>query len=269
MNPDGLLKALATSATKRGSLGEYITENYNNSGYTVVALGTEFPCGDQNGGHTYIPWVSGAFQSWGDGIGPWVVEYHTTSVNFWNLVQLYNPVAVMTFSRSNNDNDWILEKIVSNLPHNSWSTDFASKQPDIGGDCSDPAKMATRPNAPNNPITNNPPDTTTSAFVASGNPTGTRTVPAAVFTLQQSIATALTTQFPGGQVVPVTGHQMGVDPGDQYVSAYTGYLATWYQSAYSASCKAGFHTHVGFAITLANAQAAFATQLTTLINWLP
>lgn len=67
---------------------------------------------------------------------------------------------------------------------------------------------------------------------------------------------------------PVFDTQFQGVPSDNYVSGFTGYHAVWYNAWKSDSCKAGWHTHVDYGITVANASKAIKLQLEELIKWL-
>src|SRR5690606_13124096 len=88
--PDGMLNQF--KSTKRGTLGEYIIDDYEDTGYTIVTIATEFP---GQGGYT-----PGVNKDWKGGMGFWQVDYLLTSYTFWKLMDKYTPIAVMTTSRN-------------------------------------------------------------------------------------------------------------------------------------------------------------------------
>ncbi len=79
-------------------------ENYKDSGYDVLAKSPTFPK-DPPGG---IP-------DWGQGQGDLEVDYYDTSEDFWAIVAQYRPIAIMSFSRGDNNKSWELENAARNL----------------------------------------------------------------------------------------------------------------------------------------------------------
>ncbi|MEZ4871323.1 MAG: hypothetical protein R2827_03560 [Bdellovibrionales bacterium] len=79
-------------------------ENWEGRGYNIYAFFSEF------GPDT--PQGVGAFQ----------VDYQATSNDFWNIVPLYSPVAVLSFGRSSANKDWEIEMVTRNLTY--WNPDF-------------------------------------------------------------------------------------------------------------------------------------------------
>ena len=230
-------------------MGEYIIENYKDSGYRVVTIATEFP--DRPKSTT----------NWGGGTGFWTVDYPLTSYTFWELMKAYTPCAVMTTSRNKADKRWVLEIGATNLPRESWFRGLpwnTERPPYVGGSNSDPAL----PNAGCHPKPGNPPDATVEQHTA-------RHVTPAVGVLQQTIIDALNKKFAADRLFAVKGAQVQGAPSssDTYVSSFAGYHAVWYDS-WSAGCRAGWHTHVGYDISTATAAKAMKLQLRELIRWL-
>jgi hypothetical protein len=257
--PDGMLNQF--KAMNRGMLGEYIIDNYQQSGYRLVTIGAQFPSDPPP---VYRPGVN---TNWGGGTGSWQVDYPRTADSFWSLMNTYTPVAVMTCSRTGPNKQWRLEIGSTNLAQASWDVMPAwnvGRPPYIGGGAGDPAA----PNAGRMAIAGNPPDTT----IAAGTVRNAKAGVTGANSLQAAIKTALDAAFPmqpGGRAVeanPALGPQ-GPAP-DDYVSAYCGYLAVWYSIWRGNACKAGWHTHVGYNIALADASRAVQIQLSQLITWL-
>jgi hypothetical protein len=196
---------------------------------------------------------------WGTGAGDWQVLYHKTSSMFWNLVEAHNPVAIMTFSRGyappSTLATWLLEKGATNLPNATWILDDNNNRPYVGGGLDDFAAQAGRPNASHSPTSGNPPDTTLTEndarLVVSG------------------VLDAIQTAVSATDVVTCTidSDNMGINTGDQFVSAYIGYHGVWYQQ-FVDNCQVAFHTHVATNICTDNALTAFRAQLNALITWL-
>ena len=198
---------------------------------------------------------------WGGGAGFWQVDYPMTSFTFWTLMQMYTPIAVMTTSRRTNDTVWLLEIGSTNLPQSGWSVGLDwnnGRPPYIGGS---PIDFAL-PNMNQAPRAGNPPDATRNQGVA-------LQVPAAVNALQVTIVNALGAAIPAANLTPMQAAAVQGTAPDNYVSAYAGYHAVWYQAwRGNPLCKAGWHTHVGFNIALATATSAIRIQLDQLITWL-
>jgi len=236
-----------------GALGEYIIDNYNDTGYKLVTIATTFP--------------GKVEPNWGRGTGKWTVDYPDTSSTFWSLMKTYKPIAVMTTSRNAANHDWVLEIGAKNLAQGDWALLAwnVGRPPYIGGAADDPASAAGLPNAGLPSKANNPPDATRDADVNTGN-TG-RAVSANSSAIQQLIITKLKASFAAADLDPkLDTEYQGIAP-DNYVSGFAGYHAVWYD-AWSAPCKAGWHTHVDSGITVANAATAIKLQLEVLIKWL-
>ncbi|MEM9007440.1 MAG: hypothetical protein AAGE59_28435 [Cyanobacteria bacterium P01_F01_bin.86] len=242
--PDGMLNQFKSS--KRGTLGEYIIENYKDTGYRLVTIATEFPDNVE------------PTSNWGGGTGFWTVDYPLTSYTFWKLMKAYTPCALMTTSRNTSDKRWVMEIGATNLPRNSWTilSWNQDRPPYIGGSDSDPAL----PNAGCNSKRGNPPDATV-------NQNTIRYVTAEVSVLQQIIINVLNKKFTAEQLVSEKDTEVQGTGSDSYVSAFVGYHAVWY-NAWSAACRVGWHTHVGFEMTAETASKAIKLQLHELIKWL-
>lgn len=96
---------------RHGMLWKWRTkqDNYLNSGYDVLAITATFqaPTGWRDAGLT-VPY-------WGSGTGDLTVDYLDTSRDFWDIVQKYTPIAIMSFSLGDYDHNWVLEHAARNL----------------------------------------------------------------------------------------------------------------------------------------------------------
>ncbi len=196
------------------------------------------------------------------------MDYQDTSTVFWGMMNKYKPIAVMTTSRNRNDKVWILEIGAKNLAQADWLLlPFnAGRMPFIGGGPGDPASAAGLPNAGLMAKAGNPPDATRNADPLSGALNGLGLTDNAK-AIQQLIINEFNATFAPGDLRPALDTEYQGVPPDNYVSGFAGYHALWY-NVWSNSCKAGWHTHVGSNITVANASAAIKLQLEVLINWL-
>ncbi len=239
----------------QGAHGEWVIDDYRHTGYRVVMIAPKFPL------------LVGP--DWGRGQGQWTVDYPDTSKVFWELMQQYNPVAVMTTSRYYNTKEWVLEIGAKNLGNTNW-TMFSWNQgrpPFMGGATNDPARVAGRPNAGLNTIVDAPPDATRAADPTTDDVIGLK-ISANVEDIHLKVIDKLKLHFSEADLKPKpNGQFQGVNPDDRYVSAFAGYHALWYD-AWKPSCRAGWHTHVGFGISVADASEAIKLQLDVMIQWL-
>lgn len=174
------------------------------------------------------------------GVGEMQVDYQAVSADFWRIAAEINPVAIITFSWTSGRTqygrkDWELEARHRN--RTSWTNDYI---------------------APFQP-TPSPPDPTMAA-----NALRFSTLP------MGEIRDAVNA---GG-----VGPQSYIDDfsttlGGSFVSEYTGYHGTWYQSLHADPsdpfwCVAAGHIHVGSAVTLAEGTLATEITLRTLTGWL-
>ena len=237
----------------QGAKGEYVIDDYMNTGYRIVTIATTFPAGGGANGNNF---------GRGQTHGKWTVDYPDTSATFWNLMKKYEPIAVMTTSRNDVNKQWVLEIGSTNLKQSDWLLlAWNQGRPPIpGGANNDPAAAAGLPNNGRPKKRGNPPDATRNAGTVV--PVSQNTV-----AIQNAIIAKLNATFAVGQLQAVKDPAPQGTAPDNYVSAFAGYHAVWYDK-WSSKCKAGWHTHVDSGISVANASQAMKLQLGELINWL-
>lgn len=247
--------------------------NFNQSGYDVIAIATNFPNGII--GHSL-----GGAPFWGSGTGTITVNYPQTSAAFWAIVQSLNPIAIMSFSRGDPGNGWVLEYGPRNLAQGDWtpSLDYIDNGgtqtfffgvPPVGGTIGGVQQDTAPPNAGKPAIAPDyPPDATgsTATLRASNLP-------------RDAIKHALDFAVPPINVTASKNLQpMTDDPDNRFVSSYMAYHVAWYRdySTFPGSswggpiCKAAGHTHVGIDLfnDIPTAKRAVLIQLKQLIIWL-
>jgi hypothetical protein len=100
-----MLRQFSTSPVQNP--GGWVGENWEGRGYNIYAFFPEFPGG------------------MGKGEGDFEVDYQDTSADFWRITGEVNPIAIITFGRSSNDNiDWEVESRHQN--RSSWWFDYQS-----------------------------------------------------------------------------------------------------------------------------------------------
>ena len=175
----------------------------------------------------------------------------------------YQPISVMTTSRNTANKAWVLEIGAKNLAQADWNVTTAwnvGRPPFIGGSENDPASAPGLPNAGHVPMDGGPPNATDdkdSEIKVTGD----------VEEIQDLIIAKLDNEFAATQLKAVKDMEVQGTFPDNYVSAFAGYHAVWYNQ-WKLSCKAGWHTHVDYGITVANATKAMKLQLEVLIEWL-
>ncbi|MFO1010336.1 MAG: hypothetical protein U1F29_09775, partial [Planctomycetota bacterium] len=169
--------------------------------------------------------------SCGTGAGDLEVDYQDTSADFWTIANALQPIAILTFSRTNADFSWEVEQNTYNFQ--TWSNDYVSPvQP-----------------------TPAPPD----ASVPAGT-LRTSTLP------MQAIVDGV-----NGAGLGLNGFICTAVHSGSFVSGFIAYHGTWYQSLHSnpldpAWCVAAGHVHVGDTISWPVAQAATEITLRTVIR---
>jgi len=167
----------------------------------------------------------------GKGEGDFEVDYQDTSGDFWAISEILKPVAVVTTGRTANNFDWRLEGGARNYAASSWSADYL-----------DPRRPT-----PELPIAGEPvPNDRMS------------TLP-----IQEIIDAVL---LSGSNANPFT---TTIDT-SSFLCDFNGYHANWYYALHSAPddpyrCWAAGHVHVGYAMTLTDAEIAAEATIRTLI----
>ena len=95
-------------------------ENWEDSGYNIHSFFPEFPDG------------------LGKGVGDFEVDYQDTSADFWRIVEEVRPVAIITFGRGGNFDEWEIESRARNL--DQWVDDYEDPR--------QPTPAAPDPNVP-------------------------------------------------------------------------------------------------------------------------
>ena len=170
----------------------------------------------------------------GRGEGDFEVDYQDTSADFWAVTGVLSPVAVVTTGRTSNNHHWRLEGGARNYTPMSWAADYL---------------VPTRP-TPELPIASEPaPYDRMSTLpiddiIAAVNLSGSAATP---------FATALDTS--------------------NFLCDFNGYHANWYRALHFAAgdptpCRVAGHIHVGYAMTLADAELAAEATLRAVIAYL-
>jgi hypothetical protein len=90
--------------------GGWIGGNWENRGYNI---------------HAYFPtFANPTCTSCGQGVGDFEVDYQDTSADFWPIVAAVDPVAVVTFSRTNGSFVWQVE--MNSVNFLNWTSDFTA-----------------------------------------------------------------------------------------------------------------------------------------------
>ena len=194
--------------------GGWVGENWEGRGYNVYAFFPEFPNG------------------LGKGEGDYEVDYQDTSNDFWPLMDLLQPIALVSYGRAGNDHDWELEGGNRMYSPSSWSNDYLSPY--------DPT--------PELPIYYEP----------VGNERMS-TLPL------QPIVDAINAQVPSLYPYSTT-----IDT-SRFLCNYAGYHANWYHELHADptapdwNVTAGF-IHLGYAMTIADATAGAEVTLRVVID---
>ncbi len=196
--------------------GGWVGMDWEGRGYDVYAFFPEFPMGV------------------GQGVGDFEVDYQDTTADWNAIMPLFEPVAIITFSRANSQNGWELES--RNRNRTSWTNDFM---------------------APFQP-TPSPPDAS-----VPGNHIRFSTLP------MQAIVDAVNTPPIGVSGFIDTGPNFG----GTYLSEFIGYHGLWWHDDHadpmgpSYNAAAG-HIHVGLNTDLTAAVEATEVTLRVLIRHL-
>ncbi len=180
--------------------------------------------------YAYFPEFSDpSCQNCGRGRGDLEVDYQDTSQDFWRIANPLQPVAIVTFSRGNNNRSWEVE--TNQFNRQGWIPDYLS------------------PNFP----TPSPPDASVPAEFLR-----VSTLP------RQAIADAINAANLNINGVVCTGGD-----GGGFLSEFAAYHGVWYQSLHAspsdpAYCVAAGHVHVGGALGAEAASAAKVTVRTVI-----
>jgi hypothetical protein len=194
----------------------WVGENYLGRGFNVYAFFPEFPDG------------------LGKGVGDFEVDYQDVSNDFWPLVEVLKPSAVVSFGRAGYDYDWELEGGHRMYELSAWSNDYLAPY--------DPT--------PELPIADEIPGTERMC-----------TLP------MDEIIAAVEVEVP--ELHP---YRTTIDT-SRFVCNYTGYHAIWYNSMHAwagdpAWNVAGGHVHVGSRMTVESATRAAEVTVEVLIDHL-
>lgn len=90
--------------------GQWLGGNWEGRGYNIFSYFPEFP--GQTG------------PSWGKGVGDFEVDYQKTSADWQRITDQVKPVAIITFSRAQNNFEWRLEGGNRMYAESQWTPDF-------------------------------------------------------------------------------------------------------------------------------------------------
>jgi hypothetical protein len=195
----------------------WIGSNWENRGYDV---------------HSFFPEFSPPnCTSCGAGTGDFTVDYQDTSADFWPIMNALQPIAIITFSRANEQLTWEVEMNQYNFT--SWVNDYQSPlQP-----------------------TPSPPD----ASVPGG------TLRLSMLPMQTIVDDVNVANLGLTPFICMSNHA------GSFLSGYMAYHGVWYQSLHAAPddparCIAAGHVHVGRGIPWATAQRAAEVTLRSVIR---
>jgi hypothetical protein len=168
--------------------------------------------------------------SCGAGTGDLMVDYQDTSADFWALANALEPIAIITFSRTNASLSWEVEMNQHN--HSTWTGDYI---------------------APTQP-TRSPPDASVPANF----------VRLSKLPVQDIVNAVLAAGLGLNAFICFAGHAGG------FVSEFVAYHGVWYQALHDsptdpAWCIAAGHIHVGSGVSWPVARTAAEVTLRTVI----
>ena len=99
-----MLRPFSTSPVQNP--GGWIGQNWNGLGHDVYAFFPEFP---PDGNPFNDPFGSAGFI--GSPESDFRVDYQDTSADFWNVMDLLDPLGIITFSWGGDDNRWEIERV--------------------------------------------------------------------------------------------------------------------------------------------------------------
>ncbi len=192
----------------------WVGENWEGRGYNIYAFFPEFPNGV------------------GKGVGDFEVDYQDTSHDWWQIVTIVRPVALITFSRSGPDDAWIIEGGNRNYTLNAWTDDYL-------------APLKPTPNLP----------------IAGELPGRERDTSLPKFEIFDAVAAS------AANVTPIITE---IDD-SAFLSNYIGYHGNWYKARHNTlddpyPCVGAGHIHVGYGMDLADAVLATEVTLRTYLS---
>ena len=195
----------------------WIGDNWENKGYDIVSYFPEFePSNCDN---------------CGQGFGDLQVDYQNTSEDFWPIVEMHNPVAIITFSRGFIDYSWELEYNYYNRLN--WISDYY------------PPYLPT-PNPPDEYVEN--------YFIRHSS-----------LPMQEIMVNINNANIGLDSYIDWYG-----DPG-RFVSEFMGYHGVWYRDINQLGndrCVTAGHVHVGGLIDVETAKIATHSTIRTVIDYL-
>ena len=195
----------------------WIGDNWENKGYDIVSYFPEFePSNCDN---------------CGQGFGDLQVDYQNTSEDFWPIVEMHNPVAIITFSRGFIDYSWELEYNYYNRLN--WISDYY------------PPYLPT-PNPPDEYVEN--------YFIRHSS-----------LPMQEIMENINNANIGLDSYIDWYG-----DPG-RFVSEFMGYHGVWYRDINQLGndrCVTAGHVHVGGLIDVETAKIATHSTIRTVIDYL-
>jgi hypothetical protein len=195
----------------------WIGANWENRGYDIYAYFPTFADPDCT--------------NCGAGMGDLTVDYQDTSADFWPIVDAHDPVAIITFSRTNANFSWECEN--NGYNYTSWTNDYA---------------------APLQPTPNPPDGSVPGGFLR------TSSLP------QQAIVDAVNSSGLGLNSFICFAQSSG-----SFLSGFMAYHGMWYQGLHSAEndparCVAAGHIHVGDTIAWDTGHEATKVTLRVLLD---
>lgn len=268
--------------------------NYKDSGYDVLAVSATFD--SSQGTLGFLP-AQQLGTYWGTGTGQFPYEYRSTSKDFWDLVEQYTPIAIMSFARVEmnsgfgTDKRWILGDFARNLartrkydaipPQTSYG--WLPILPYVGSDsvlrwhkfCPPYPGGADDDFSPYNgtgvqDILDEPPDPTQDAETPTQPHRRSSSLPL------QPIVDAIEDEFQAGEIVPSIQSSSGTLGAT--IAEYIAYHVAWYRH-YSVNikypddpskqCLKAGHASVGEAVSATDAEIAVDIQIDELLKVLP
>jgi hypothetical protein len=197
----------------------WVGGNWEGRGYNIHSFFPEFP-----GGPGQNP----------RGVGDFEVDYQDTSNDWWRIVDEVDPIAIITFSRGNNDNSWEIESRTRNWANGNWISDYLAPF---------------RP-TPELPIFNEPVGNRNSSLP------------------MNAIRDAVNGAGLGLNSYIDTSNNYG----GQFLSNYIGYHGSWYRDLHADPSDptwaiAAGHIHVGIQVTVEQGRSATEISLRQLIDY--